>query len=241
MGTLKRITRAIKAEMNDSLNNPEKVVSRNIKELEATIARLRQSIIQASSAKKHIQEKYDYSLSEIARWHKRAWLAVSANDDYLAREALLRKRYFEKSAAELEIQIKLDQNAATIANLQQKLTALEMRVIELKMLEVRHYSSKAQRLLQISMSEIHTSSAMGAFERMEEKLMQIEEKSETAKELERINIIEFFPSSGAEYSFDDELTIMKEQLIKGCLDSAEHVSNNIIDAELDELRAQLDN
>jgi phage shock protein A len=116
-----------------------------------------------------------------------------------------------------------------------------MRVIELKMLEVRHYFSKAQRLLQTSMSEINTSSSMGAFERMEAKLMQIEEKLETAKELEGINITEFFPSSGAEYSFDDELAIMKEQLIKGCLNSAEHVSNNIIDAELDELRAQLDN
>jgi len=237
METFERITIIIKAEMNDSLNNPEKVVSRNIKELETTIARLRQSIIKASSEKKRVQEKYDYSVSEIARWEKRAWLAVSANNDYLAKEALLRKQYFKKNATELEIQIKLDQNTGIINNLRHKLTALETRVIELKTLEARQYSSKAQKLLQTSMS--NTSSAMIAFERMEEKIKLIEAESELAKKLGGVNIEQEFAALNTSSNTDDELVIIKEQLIEGFSNSAEYISDDVIDAELDELRAQL--
>ena len=43
MGTFKRIKRIIKAEMNDSLNNPEKALSKQIEAMEATIVKLRQS------------------------------------------------------------------------------------------------------------------------------------------------------------------------------------------------------
>ncbi|MEM8677307.1 MAG: PspA/IM30 family protein [Cyanobacteria bacterium P01_G01_bin.67] len=194
MGTFKRIKRAIQVEVNYSSNNHEKTISQNIKELEATIVRLRRSIAQASLSRKCTQEKYNYSVSEATRWQERAWLAVYVNNDYLAKEALLRKKYFEQEVAKLEIQIKSDRNTDITNNLRQKLTALEMRVGELKLLEVRQYSSKAQRILQTSMSEIDTSNVMGAFERMEEKVMQIDSESEIPKELENIDLVCFFPT-----------------------------------------------
>ncbi|MGV2828977.1 PspA/IM30 family protein [Myxosarcina sp. GI1(2024)] len=54
MRTVERIQRIIKANINSSLNNPEKSLDKhiNIKEMETTINQFRKSIVQISAAKK---------------------------------------------------------------------------------------------------------------------------------------------------------------------------------------------
>jgi len=88
---------------------------------------------------------------------------------------------------------------------------------------------------------------MGAFERMEEKVMQIEAESETAAELGGTGIEAQFAELEAGTGVDDELAAMKAQ-ISGTsaatpkLESAESSApkDAVIDAELEELRSQLD-
>jgi phage shock protein A len=89
---------------------------------------------------------------------------------------------------------------------------------------------------------------MGAFERMEDKVMQLEAESETASELGGTGIEQQFAALEAGSGVDDELAAMKAQLSGTSaetpkLEAAETTSepqDAVIDAELDELRSQLD-
>lgn len=120
--------------MNNSLNNTEKELSKLIREMEDIIVKLSQSITQLSLAKK-LKGDYNNNISEIKRWEKRAWLALYANNDNLAKEALLKKHYYQKKIEKLKPQIEPDQIKAIIADLQQKLTALEIKVTDCKKLQ----------------------------------------------------------------------------------------------------------
>jgi phage shock protein A len=176
---------------------------------------------------------------------------LSKGDENLAREALVRKKSFSDTAASLKTQ--LDQQSNNVSTLKRSLIALESKISEAKtkkdMLKARANAAKAQKQLQESMNNIGTSSAMGAFERMEEKVMQIEAESETAAELGGVGIEQQFAALEAGSGVDDELAAMKAQLsgaspqqeaLPAADTSTSTPKDAVIDAELEELRSQLD-
>jgi phage shock protein A len=76
----------------------------------------------------------------------------------------------------------LDQQASSVDQLKRNLIGLESKISEAKtkkdMLKARASAAKASEQLQNTTSRLSTSSAMGAFDRMEEKVMQMEARSE---------------------------------------------------------------
>ena len=248
MGTFNRLQRIIKANLNNSLNNPEKSLDKYIKEMEATIIQLRKSIIQISAARKRNEERYNYNILEIARWKEKAELALSMSDEDSAQEALLRKQYFTDNAAELKFQMNLDNSSDIIIDLQQKLAVLEMKVIEYKRFRVSQYG---QKIVQ-SQENIDTNSSMSAFEkiegksaaeRMEDLVMRLEKEAASASELGGTGIEKQFAALEAESGVDDGLRKLKAQLSGTCHSVSESSlieKNSAIDAELEELRKQLD-
>jgi phage shock protein A len=72
----------------------------------------------------------------------------------------------------------LDQQTVQVESLRKNLIALESKISEAKtkknMLVARSRAAKANEEIQKTLGSIDTSSSMSAFERMEEKVMQIE-------------------------------------------------------------------
>ena len=130
---------------------------------------------------------------------------------------LVRKKSFADTAASLKTQ--LDQQSNTVGTLKRNLIALESKISEAKtkkdMLRARASAAKANKQLQDSVNSIGTSSAMGAFERMEEKVMQIEAESEAAAELGGTGIDQQFAALEAGSGVDDELAAMKAGMLGG--------------------------
>ena len=162
---------------------------------------------------------------------------------------MVRKKSFSETAASLKAQ--LDQQSNQVGTLKRNLIALESKISEAKtkkdMLRARANAAKANKQLQDSMSNLGTSSAMGAFERMEDKVMQLEAESETAAELGGSGIEEQFAALEAGSGVDDELAAMKAQLSGTSaqtpqLEAAEPAKpqDEAIDIELQQLRDQLD-
>jgi len=98
-----------------------------------------------------------------------------------------------------------------------------------------------------------TGSAMGAFERMEEKVLQMEAKSQAAAELAGSDLESQFALLESGGDVDDELAAMKAQLLGGSQDqaqlpssapvdkaTAQQTSNPEVDAELEALKTKLD-
>ena len=253
MGLFDRLSRVVRANVNDLVSkaeDPEKVLEQAVIDMQEDLVQLRQAVARSIATQKRTEQQYNKNQSEANTWQQRAQLALSKGDENLAREALVRKKSFAETAASLKQQ--LDGQSSQVATLKRNLIALESKISEAKtkkdMLRARANAAKANRQLQDSMNNLGTSSAMGAFERMEDKVMQLEAESETSQELGGTGIEQQFAALEAGSGVDDELAAMKAQLSGTSaetpkLEAAETTSDPqdaVIDAELDELRSQLD-
>lgn len=92
-------------------------------------------------------------------------------DENLARQALERKKTYTDTSTALKAS--LDTQSTQVETLKRNLIQLESKISEAKtkkeMLRARITTAKAQEQLQNMVSGMNTSSAMSAFERMEEK------------------------------------------------------------------------
>jgi phage shock protein A len=133
------------------------------------------------------------------------------------------------------------------------LIGLESKLSEAKtkkdMLKARASAAKANEQLQSTTSSLNTSSAMAAFERMEEKVLQMEATSQAAAELAGADLESQFASLEAGGDVDLELEAMKAQMLggsanQGQLPAAETAApateSAEVDAELEALRSQID-
>jgi phage shock protein A len=253
MGLFDRLSRVVRANMNDLVSkaeDPEKVLEQAVIDMQEDLVQLRQAVARAIATQKRTEQQYDKNQQEANVWQQRAQLALSKGDENLAREALVRKKSFSDSATTLKVQ--LDQQSTNVQTLKRNLIALESKISEAKtkkdMLRARANAAKAQKQLQQTISGIDTSSAMGAFERMEDKVMQLEAESQSAQELGGMGLESQFAALEAGSGVDDELAAMKAQLsgaspAQPTLPASDTKTSTprdaAIDAELEDLRNQL--
>jgi phage shock protein A len=133
------------------------------------------------------------------------------------------------------------------------LIALESKISEAKtkknMLVARSRAAKANEEIQKTLGSIDTSSSMSAFERMEEKVMQIEARSQAIGEITGSDMERQFAALESGSDVDDELALLKAQMSGGALPGtassqpslpqATTVRDSAVDAELEELRSKL--
>ncbi len=119
MGIFDRMGKVISGNLNaliDGAEDDRKLVSLNIEEMDDQLKRANKEVISAVAAEKTLRKRVEELSAESATWEKRAELALKADDEALAREALKQKR---RLAGEVEI--------AEKARLEQRDTALAMK------------------------------------------------------------------------------------------------------------------
>jgi phage shock protein A len=256
MGLFDRVSRVVRSNLNAAVSaaeNPEKILEQAIIDMQEDLMQLRQAVASAIASQKRMQQQYNQAQSESNNWQQRAQLALQKGDENLAREALNRKKVQTETAGALKTQ--LDQQAATVDTLKRNLIALEGKISEAKtkkdMLKARASAAKANEQLQGTMSSLNTSSAMGAFERMEEKVLQMEARSQAAAELAGADLESQFAALESGSDVDDELAAMKAQLLgseapanQAQLPASEPTTqtpqDKAVDDELEALKTQLD-
>lgn len=254
MGIFDRISRVVRANVNDIIDkseDPEKVLEQSIREMGDDLIKMRQAVAQAIAAQKRTEQQYQKNLSEANTWQQRAQLALSKGEESLAREALVRKKTNTETASALKTQ--LDGQVGQIDSLRRNLTALESKISEAKtkkdMLKARLSAAKANQQLQNTISNINTSSAMSAFERMEDKVLQMEAVSQSAGELAGMGEDSKWAQLEGGTAVDDELAMLKAQLsgtpqattsLPPSVDiPTSSPSSSVVDDELEQLRQQL--
>lgn len=252
MGLFDRISRVVRANLNDVVSkaeDPEKILEQSIVDMQEDLIQLRQAVARAIATQKRTEQQYNKNQAEANNWQQRAQLALSKGDENLARQALQRKKNYAETAAMLEQQLR--QQAGQSDNLKRNLIALESKISEAKtkkdMLKARAQAAKANEQLQQTVGSMGTGSAMAAFERMEEKVMELEARSEAAYELGGASLEQQFAQLESGSDVDDELAAMKAQLggapePQGALPASEQKAeptDEVVDAELEDLRKQL--
>jgi phage shock protein A len=257
MGLFDRLSRVVRANLNDLVSqaeDPEKVLEQAVVDMQEDLVQLRQAVARTIAEQKRTEQRYNSDLTEAGKWEQRAKLALTKGDDNLAKEALTRKKTFSDTAATLKAQ--LEQQTGQVENLRRNLVALESKISEAKtkknMLQARSKAAKANEELQKTLGGIGTSSAMGAFERMENKVLEQEARSQAVGELGGYGIEQQFAELESSNNVDDELALLKAQMSGGSLPPASSPAtpqieaakvatptDGVIDAELEDLRRKL--
>lgn len=248
MGLFDRISRLVRANVNEMVNkaeDPEKVLEQSIIDMQEDLVQLRQAVASAIATQKRSQQQYNQAQSQANQWYSRAQLALQKGDENLAKEALQRKKSYSETAT--TIKTSLDTQTSQVETLKRNLTALESKISEAKakkdMLKARIAAAKTQEQLNNTMGSLNTSGALSAFDRMEEKVLQMEARSEAAAELAGgSGLEEEFRKLEAGSDVDDELAALKASLNQPQLPESNQSSaeKSEVDDELDDLRKQLD-
>ena len=257
MGLFDRIGRVVKSNLNDMVSkaeDPEKMLEQSLLEMQEDLVQLRQGVAQAIATNKRTEQQYNQAQNEASKWQRNAELALQKGNEDLARQALERKKTSAQTANTLKVN--LDQQSGQIDTLKRSLIGLESKISEAKtkkdMLKARISAAQAQEKLQDTVGRLGTSSAMGAFERMEEKVLMQEARAQGAAELVGSDLESQFAALESGSGVDDELAALKAQILGPATpqnqqllppasgQSAGSKPNQVVDSELEQLKKQLD-
>ncbi len=249
MGLIDRITRVIRANLNsliEQAEDPEKVLEQTVEDMQQDLIQLRQAVAQAIATQKRTERQASQAESTAQEWYNRAQLALSNGDENLAREALTRRKSYQETAKVMRTQ--LTQEAGIVTKLKENMRALEGKISEAKTKKdlyiARARSAQASKKINEMLGNVGTGSALSAFERMEEKVLQLEAQSEALQELGSDELEKRYAALEAGNDIDTELAAMKANLVTGTEPAklppgqGSSVKNPEIDTELEKLRSE---
>ena len=249
MGLFDRIWRAIRANLNSLVSqaeDPEKILEQTVLDMQEDLIQLRQAVAQAIATQKRTERQYSQATTTADEWYRRAQLAIQKGDDELAKEALTRRKSYQETATIMKTQ--LDQQLTIVTQLKQNMMKLESKISEAKTKKdlyiARARSAKASQQLNEMLGNVGTGTAIAAFERMEEKVLQMEAQAEAVAELGMDDLEKRFEQLGQADDIEAELAAMKsEQRLPGTTSSAKLPTADLnspeVDADLEQLRRQI--
>ncbi|MBD2454868.1 PspA/IM30 family protein [Nostoc sp. FACHB-87] len=218
MELIKRILRVIRANLNSligSAEDPEKLLEQAVAEMQDNLVRLRQGVAQAIATQKRTERQAIAAQAAAEKWYRNAQLAIEQGNEILAREALTKRRAYQETATSLSNQI--GQQTEIVNRLKTDMRSLEAKISEAKtkkdMYIARARSAEASYKLQEMLSGVSPTSSLNAFERMEEKVLQIEAQSDAISQLDSDDLQKQFTSLESGNSIDAELASMKQQVL----------------------------
>ncbi len=218
MGLIDRILRVIRANLNNLIaqaEDPEKILEQAVEDMQQDMIQMRQAVAGAIASQKRTERQASQAEATANEWYNRAQLALSKGDDTLAREALTRRKSALETAKILLPQ--LAQQNEVVAKLRKEMRMLEGKIAEAKTKKdlyiARARSAQASQKVNEMLGNFKTGSALSAFERMEEKVIQLEAESEAIEQLTGDQLENKFAALEAVDDVDEQLAAMKANLL----------------------------
>ncbi|HEY9808173.1 MAG TPA: PspA/IM30 family protein [Halomicronema sp.] len=219
MGLFDRIFRVVRANFNSLVSaaeDPEKILEQAVMDLQEDLVQLRQAVAGAIASQKRTERQCSQTQSSADEWYRRAQLALQKGDENLAREALSRRKTYQETAKALSGQI--EQQTVIVSQLKQNMRVLESKIADAKtkkdMYIARARSARASEKLNELAGHISAGGTVNAFERMEEKVLQLEARSQAIADLGADTLEKQFASLEGSTDVDAELATMKNQMLK---------------------------
>ncbi|MCA1951125.1 PspA/IM30 family protein [Gracilinema caldarium] len=190
MGIFSRLKTLISSNVNDMINkaeNPEKMLNQLIIDMNEQLIESKKAVAMAIADEKKLERETMNQQAQAQEWERKAMLAVRAGQDDLAKEALLRKQEYENNYVEYKKQ--WEAQKASVEKLKESLRELQNKIEEAQrkknLLIARAKRAEAQQKIQNTISNVTgNKSAFEAFDRMAQKVDQLEAEADAAKELE---------------------------------------------------------
>lgn len=198
MGIFDRLRRVIKANVNsaiDKAEDPEKMLTQLVLDMNQQLIEAKKAVATAIADEKRLERQVLEYQAQASEWEKRAVLAIRASEqdpskqgyyEDLAKQALMRKKENEDIANKLQEQLKAQHDA--VERLKLSLKELQNRLDEAQrrktLLVARAKRAEAHKKIQEQISGMSSTSAFDAFEKMAQKVDQIEAEADALTEIE---------------------------------------------------------
>lgn len=206
MGIADRISRIVRANINDLLDraeNPEVMIDQIIRDMETGITEARGQIATMIAQEKLLTADLSEAEKLTTAWSDKAERAVGAGKDDLAREALRRKRDSTANAELYSEQLEVQKRA--VQSLKVQLGQLESKyqqtLSQRDSLLARQRRARAQRKVTEQISSFSPFDPTADLDRMERKIRQDEAEVAAMLELDQTSLDTQF----AELEMDDEI------------------------------------
>src|ERR1700722_14236172 len=188
MGIFSRLAKLIQSNLNDLISrseDPEKMLNQVVLDMNNQLVEAKKQVAASIADEKRLAKQFDQEAANAQEWERKAMLALRAGNEELAKEALTRKREYDELAATLKDQ--WTKQKAAVEQLKKALRLLSDKIEEAKrkrnVLIARKKRAEAQRAIQETMSGLRDQSAFETFDRMSQKIDQIEAEAEAASDL----------------------------------------------------------
>jgi phage shock protein A len=188
MGIFSRLAQLIKSNLNDLISrseDPEKMLNQVVLEMNNQLVEAKKQVAASIADEKRLAKQFEQESANAQEWERRAMMALRAGNEPLAKEALARKREYDELAATLKDQWTKQKTA--VDQLKKALRLLNDKIEEAKrkrnVLVARKKRAEAQKAIQETMSGLRDQSAFETFDRMAQKIDQIEAEAEAQTDL----------------------------------------------------------
>ncbi|NNM68239.1 MAG: PspA/IM30 family protein [Spirochaetales bacterium] len=192
MGIWDNLKRVFKSNINAAISkaeDPQKILEQTIIDMNEQLIENKKAVASAIADEKRLERQYLENQASAQDWESKAVLAVKSNRDDLAKEALLRQKDYENLAAQFKQQF--DAQHEAVEKLKDSLRQLQSKIEEASrkknILIARAKRAEAQKKISETMSSMSNNSAFEAFDRMANKVDQMEAEASAATELEDLS------------------------------------------------------
>jgi phage shock protein A len=193
MGIFSRIKTLVSSNVNDMINKaekPEKMLNQLLIDMNEQLIESKRAVAMAIADEKKLEREAQNQRGQAQEWERKAMLAVQAGKDDLAKEALLRKQEYDSAAAEYQKQ--WEAQKAAVDKLKESLRELQNKIEEAQrkknLLIARAKRAEAQQKIQSTISGVTGNrTAFDAFDRMSQKVDQMEAMAQASVELEDLS------------------------------------------------------
>lgn len=220
MGIFSRLSDIVNSNITtllDKAEDPAKIIRLIIQEMQETLYEVRATAAKTIAEKKEIQRALGRFAEAQADWQRKAEVALSNDREDLSRGALIEKAKLAATAAELEeelalIEEALGQRDADIAKLQAKLSEAEAKQ---KTVRVRHETASSRLKLRRQIHDERLEDAFQRFAQMERRLDHMEGEAEAFDLGQTKTLSEEIADLEVNSAIEDELSALKSRLSGG--------------------------
>jgi len=188
MGIFDRFKTVVKSNINDMISkaeNPEKMLNQLVFDMNSQLVESKKQVAAAIADEKRLERQLIENKAKAEDWERKAMLAVKAGKDDLAKEALVRKQESDGYAS--SFQKEWDNQHSAVEQLKDALRQLQSKIEEASrkknLLVARAKRAEAQKQIQQTMGSLSATSSFDTFDRMAQKVDQIEAEADAMKEL----------------------------------------------------------
>lgn len=182
MSLLTRFRQVIRAQwtsLGQESQDPEKLLTEITAQMELELIEMRRALAEAIATHKSSERQLAAQQMAAQKWYERAQLAIDKGNENLAREALEHRQAYQHPIRALEQS--LAEHQPVIQRLKGDLQTLERKYSEVKAKKslylARLKSATAAQKLQEMMGSMDNLSASSLFERLENKVLELEAQS----------------------------------------------------------------